>query len=77
MTHASKHGESKLLSKCSLPLTGAKCIKKVLTDLAYLEIENGSFILRERAPGVSIDEILSKTEGKIFVPDFVPEMKFN
>jgi 3-oxoacid CoA-transferase subunit B len=77
MTHASKHGESKLLSKCSLPLTGAKCIKKVLTDLAYLEIENGSFILRERAPGVSIDEILSKTEGKIFVSDFVPEMKFN
>lgn len=77
MTHATKHGESKLLSKCSLPLTGAKCIKKVLTDLAYLEIENGSFILRERAPGVSIDEILSKTEGKIFVPDFVPEMKFN
>lgn len=77
MTHASKYGESKLLSKCSLPLTGAKCIKKVLTDLAYLEIENNSFILRERAPGISIEEILSKTEGKIIVPDFVPEMKFS
>jgi 3-oxoacid CoA-transferase subunit B len=51
MTHASKDGESKLLPKCSLPLTGAGCIRKVLTDLAYLEIEDGAFILRETAPG--------------------------
>jgi 3-oxoacid CoA-transferase subunit B len=76
MTHASKHGESKLLSSCSLPLTGAGCIKKVLTDLAWLEIEDGAFILRERAPGVSVEEIVSKTAGKLIVPDHVPEMTF-
>ena len=76
MTHASKHGESKLLSNCSLPLTGAGCIKKVLTDLAWLEIEDGAFILRERAPGVSVEEIVSKTAGKLIVPDHVPEMTF-
>jgi 3-oxoacid CoA-transferase subunit B len=76
MTHASKHGESKLLDSCSLPLTGAGCIKKVLTDLAWLEIEDGAFILRERAPGVSVEEIVSKTAGKLIVPDHVPEMTF-
>jgi len=74
MTHASKHGESKLLTKCTLPLTGASCIKKVLTDLAYLEIEDGAFILRETAPGVTVDEIKAKTEGKLIVPDDVKEM---
>ena len=77
MTHASKHGESKLLAKCSLPLTGSGCIKKVLTDLAYLEIEDGAFILKERAPGVSVEEIIEKTEGKLIVPDNVPEMTFD
>ncbi len=76
MTHASKDGESKLLSRCSLPLTGAGCIKRVLTDLAYLEIDNGAFILKERAPGVSVDEIVRKTAGKLIVPDHVPEMQF-
>jgi len=76
MTHASKDGESKLLSRCSLPLTGAGCIKRVLTDLAYLEIDNGAFILKERAPGVSVDEIIRKTAGKLIVPDHVPEMQF-
>ena len=76
MTHASKDGESKLLPRCSLPLTGAGCIRKVLTDLAYLEIENGAFILRERAPGVSIEEIVAKTAGKLIVPDDVIEMSF-
>ena len=74
MTHASKHGESKLLTKCTLPLTGASCIKKVLTDLAYLEIEDGAFILRETAPGVTVDEIKAKTEGKLIVADDVKEM---
>lgn len=74
MTHASKHGDSKLLTKCSLPLTGASCIKKVLTDLAYLEIEDGAFILRETAPGVTVDEIKAKTEGKLIVADDVKEM---
>lgn len=76
MTHASKHGESKLLTKCSLPLTGAGCITKVLTDLAYLEIRDGKFHLLERAPGVSVEEIQKLTEGELVVPDNVPEMKF-
>jgi len=74
MTHADKHGNSKLLNECTLPLTGAGCIKKVVTDLAYLEIEDGQFILKERAPGVSVEEIVSKTGGKLLVPDNVPEM---
>jgi 3-oxoacid CoA-transferase subunit B len=76
MTHASKDGESKLLSRCSLPLTGASCIKKVLTDLAYLEIKDGAFILRETAPGVTVEEVIAKTAGKLIVPDDVVEMKF-
>ncbi len=76
MTHASKHGESKLLADCSLPLTGKGCIKKVLTDLAWLEIEDGAFHLKERAPGVSVEEIAEKTAGKLIVPDHVPEMTF-
>ncbi len=74
MTHASKSGESKLLPHCTLPLTGAGCIRRVVTDLAYLEIEDGAFILRERAPGVSVEEIVAKTAGKLIVPDTVPEM---
>ncbi|HBK37220.1 MAG TPA: succinyl-CoA--3-ketoacid-CoA transferase, partial [Halomonas sp.] len=77
MTHASKHGESKLLEKCNLPLTGAGCINRVLTDLAYLEIKDGAFILKERAPGVSVEEIVEKTAGKLIVPDHVPEMTFD
>jgi len=77
MTHASKHGDSKLLSECTLPLTGKGCIKRVLTDLALLDIENGKFILRERAPGVSVEEIVSLTTGELVVPDNVPEMSFS
>lgn len=76
MTHASKHGESKLLPQCSLPLTGAGCIKKVVTDLAYLEISEGKFWLKERAPGVSVDEIVRLTAGELVVPEVVPEMTF-
>ncbi|MDH1442741.1 CoA transferase subunit B [Pseudomonas sp. GD03721] len=76
MTHASKDGESKLLEHCSLPLTGSGCIRKVLTDLAYLEIEDNAFVLRERAPGVSVEEIVAKTAGKLIVPEHVPEMQF-
>ena len=76
MTHASKHGESKLLPKCKLPLTGVSCINKVVTDLAYLEIAEGKFWLRERAPGVSVDEIVKLTAGELVVPDSVPEMSF-
>lgn len=75
MTHASKEGESKLLSHCTLPLTGVNCIRRVLTDLAWLEIAHGEFILRERAPGVSVEEIIAKTAGPLRVPDVVPEMR--
>ena len=76
MTHASKHGDSKLLPKCTLPLTGAGCIKKVVTNLAYIEIADNKFWLKERAPGVSVDEIVEKTAGEMVVPDYVPEMEF-
>jgi 3-oxoacid CoA-transferase subunit B len=74
MAHSNK-GESKILKKCKLPLTGVSCIKKVVTDLAVLEIKDGAFHLMERAPGVTVEEIVKLTEGKLIVPDFVPEMK--
>ncbi|PHS19204.1 MAG: succinyl-CoA--3-ketoacid-CoA transferase [Kangiella sp.] len=77
MTHANKHGHSKLLSKCTLPLTGVDCINKVVTDLAVIEIKDGAFHLLERAPGVSVEEIIEKTDGKLIVPDDVPEMKID
>lgn len=76
MTHASKQGDSKLLSQCTLPLTGKACIRRVLTDLALLDIEGGRFILRERAPGVSVAEIQALTAGELVIPDRVPEMIF-
>ncbi|WP_339668620.1 3-oxoacid CoA-transferase subunit B [Dasania marina] len=76
MTHASKHGDSKLLAECTLPLTGKGCIKRVLTDLALLDIADGKFILRERAPGVSIEEIKALTAGELVIPEHVPEMQF-
>ena len=76
MMHASKEGESKLLDHCTLPLTGRRCIRRVLTDLAYLEIETGAFILKERAPGVGVEEIRAKTAGRLLVPAAVPEMTF-
>lgn len=75
MTHADKHGNSKLLAQCTLPLTGVNCINKVITDLAVLEVKDGAFHLIERAPGVSVDEIKSKTAGKLVVTDDVPEMQ--
>ncbi|GAA0297872.1 CoA transferase subunit B [Psychrosphaera haliotis] len=77
MTHANKHGESKLLSKCTLPLTGVNCITKIITDLAVLEISDGAFVLKETAPGVSIEEIQEKTAGKLIVPADVKEMTFS
>ena len=76
MTHASKHGDSKLLEKCSLPLTGVNCVKKIVTDLAVLEVKDGAFYLLERAPGVTVDEIISKTAGKLIVDGDIPEMQF-
>ncbi|MFT6421067.1 MAG: 3-oxoacid CoA-transferase subunit B [Porticoccus sp.] len=76
MTHADKYGNSKLLPQCNLPLTGAGCITQVLTDLAYVEIRDGKFHLVERAPGVSVEEIVEKTAGEMVVPDHVPEIQF-
>lgn len=75
MMHSNKAGESKILKECTLPLTGVGCVKKVVTELAVLEIKDGAFHLIERAPGVSVEEIISKTEGKLIVPENVPEMK--
>lgn len=75
MMHSNKAGESKLLRECSLPLTGVGCVKKIVTELAVLEIKDGAFHLLERAPGISVHEIISKTEGALVVPEFVPEMK--
>lgn len=77
MTHASKDGDSKLLQECTLPLTGKGCIKRVLTDLALLDIEDGRFVLRERAPGVSVEEIQKLTAGELVIPDDVVEMSFD
>ena len=76
MTHADKHGNSKLLQECTLPLTGVNCITRIITDLAVLEVKDGAFYLRERAPGVSVDEIKEKTAGKLVVAGEVPEMVF-
>lgn len=74
MMHSNKAGESKLLKECSLPLTGVGCVKKIVTELAVLEIKDGAFHLLERAPGITVEEIISKTEGALIVPEFVPEM---
>jgi 3-oxoacid CoA-transferase subunit B len=75
MMHTNKRGESKLLEKCSLPLTGVGCVKKVVTNLAVMEIRDNGFYLVERAPGVSIDEIVEATDGRLIVPgDNIPEM---
>lgn len=75
MMHTNPKGESKLLPKCSLPLTGVGCVKKVVTELAVLAITPEGFQLLERAPGVTVEEIVAKTAGKLIVPDFVPEME--
>ncbi|MGZ5245254.1 MAG: CoA transferase subunit B [Bacteroidia bacterium] len=77
MMHTNKAGESKLLKECTLPLTGVKCIKKIVTELAMLEVTENGFRLLERAPGVSVEEIQAKTEGKLIVEGDVPEMKIS
>ena len=74
MMHTNKAGVSKLLKSCSLPLTGVGCVKKVVTNLAVMEIKDNQFHLVERAPGVSVEEIVAATEGDLVVPDNVPEM---
>ncbi len=74
MMHSNRAGVSKLLKDCSLPLTGVACVKKVVTDIAVLEIKDGAFHLIERAPGVSVEEIQSKTEGTLVVNGSIPKM---
>lgn len=77
MMHTNPKGESKLLPACSLPLTGVSCVKKIVTDLAVLSVTPEGFFLHERAPGVSVEEIKSKTLGKLVIPDQVPEMQIS
>ena len=77
MMHTNPKGESKLLPKCDLPLTGIKCVKKIVTDLAVLSVTSEGFKLLERAPGVSIDEIKQKTAGKLIIEGEVPEIECN
>jgi 3-oxoacid CoA-transferase subunit B len=75
MMHTNPKGESKLLPQCTLPLTGKRCVKKIVTELAVLEVTENGFKLLERAPGVATEEIISKTAGKLIVDGEVPEMK--
>lgn len=75
MQHTNPKGESKLLPLCSLPLTGVGCVKKVVTELAVMDITPDGFLLLERAPGVSVEEIKAKTLGKLIIPGYVPEME--
>jgi 3-oxoacid CoA-transferase subunit B len=74
MQHTNPKGESKLLPKCTLPLTGLHCVKKVVTDLAVMDVTAEGFVLLERAPGVSVEEIQSKTLGRLIIPGDVPEI---
>lgn len=74
MMHTNKAGESKLLKSCSLPLTGVKCVKKIVTNLAVLEVTNKGFKLLERAPGVSVEEVQHATQGELIIEGDIPEM---
>ncbi|MFN5334952.1 MAG: CoA transferase subunit B [Bacteroidota bacterium] len=76
MMHTNPKGESKLLPQCTLPITGKKCVKKIVSDLAVLDVTSEGFKLLERAPGISVDEIVAKTAGKLIVEGDVPEMVF-
>jgi 3-oxoacid CoA-transferase subunit B len=75
MMHTNRAGESKLLKRCKLPLTGVGCVKKIVTNLAVLEVTSDGFKLLERAPGVTVDDIEKATEGKLIVENEIPEMK--
>ena len=77
MMHTNPKGESKLLPQCTLPLTGVKCVKRIVSDLAVLDVTPEGFKLLERAPGVSVDEIKSKTAGRLVVDGEIPEMKIS
>lgn len=74
MMHTNRKGESKILNNCNLPITGVNCVKKVVTNLAVLEITEGGFKLSERAPGVSVSEIIASTEANLIITGEVPEM---
>ncbi|MBP7516134.1 MAG: CoA transferase subunit B [Flavobacteriales bacterium] len=74
MMHTNKAGESKLLKSCTLPLTGVKCVKKIVSDLGVFDVTPQGFKLLERAPGVSVEEIVAKTEGRLVVEGTIPEM---
>ena len=76
MMHTNPKDESKLLPECTLPLTGKRCIKKIVTEIAVLDVTDRGFKLLERAPGVSVEEIVSKTAGKLVVEGEIPEMTF-
>ncbi len=76
MTHTDKHGNPKLLQECTLPLTGVNCITSIITDLAVMEVSNGAFVLKERAPGVSVEEIVEKTGAEVVYSGDIPEMTF-
>jgi 3-oxoacid CoA-transferase subunit B len=77
MMHVNKAGKSKLLKKCSLPLTGLGCVKKIVTELAVIEVTSKGFKLLERAPGVSVEEIIKATEGTLIIEGDIPEMVLN
>ena len=77
MMHTNPKGESKLLPKCSLPLTGVKCVKRIVTEIAVIDVTPDGFKLIERAPGVSVEEIKSKTAGRLIVEGEIPEMSLN
>ena len=76
MTHTNRAGKSKLLKNCTLPITGVSCVKKIVTDLAVIQITEQGFKLLERAPGVSVEEIISATEADIIVSGEIPIMDF-
>ena len=76
MMHTNPKGESKLLKKCQLPLTGIKCVKKIVTNLAVIEVTDDGFRLLEKAPGVSVEEIKNKTSGKLIIEGEIPDMEF-
>lgn len=76
MTHTNRQGQSKLLKRCTLPITGVSCVNKVVTDLAVVEVSDKGFELIERAPGVSVEEIISATQANLIVRNNVPEMSF-
>ncbi len=75
MQHVARDGSSKLLSDCTLPITGLRCVKKIVTELAVIDVTPDGFVLRERAPGVTVEQIKAATAGKLIVPAEVPEMQ--